>query len=140
MGFELAPIKLIITGYVMKNQIFVQTKVLSFCLFKASNLVNIHTLSDKNASDKIDAISAWCQKFCRTKILSVENFVQYFSTKVRQKSDKIVEILAWYRKLCPTKILGSVISPQNFGEKSGFSKGFCLGGEVTLQSAWGEMI
>ena len=29
----------------------------------------------------------------------------------------------------------SVISPPNFGEKSGFSKGFCLGGGVTFQSA-----
>ena len=34
----------------------------------------------------------------------------------------------------------SVISPQNFGEKLGISKGFCLGGEVTFQSAWGEMV
>ena len=26
------------------------------------------------------------------------------------------------------------------GEKSGFSKGFCLGGGVTFQSAWGERV
>ena len=35
------------------------------------------TLLDKNSSDKIVEISAWCRKFCPTK-----NFVQYFNTKV----------------------------------------------------------
>ena len=34
----------------------------------------------------------------------------------------------------------SVIFPQNFGEKSGFSKGFYQGEKVTFQSAWGEKI
>ena len=43
------------------------------------------------------------ENFVRPKILSVENFVQYFNTKVRQKSDKSVEISAWCRKFCPTK-------------------------------------
>ena len=43
------------------------------------------------------------ENFVRRKILSVENFVQYFNAKVRQKSDKIVEISAWCRKFCQTK-------------------------------------
>ena len=54
-------------------------------------------------SDKIVEISAWCRKFCRRKILSVENFVQYLNRNVRQKSDKFVEISAWCRKFCPKK-------------------------------------
>ena len=43
------------------------------------------------------------ENFVRRKLLSVENFVHYFNTKVRRKSDKIVEITAWCRKFCPTK-------------------------------------
>ena len=43
------------------------------------------------------------ENFVRRKILSVENFVQYFNAKVSQKSDKSVEISAWRRKFCPTK-------------------------------------
>ena len=43
------------------------------------------------------------ENFVWRNILSVENFVQYFNTKVRQRSHKIVEILAWCRKFCPTK-------------------------------------
>ena len=46
-----------------------------------------------------------------SKILSVENFVQYFHTKVRQKSDKSVEVFAWCQKCSPTKYL----FPRNFG-------------------------
>ena len=39
-----------------------------------------------------------------------------------------------------TPRIHSVISPQNLGAKPGFSKGFCLGGEVTFQSSWGERV
>ena len=35
------------------------------------------------------------------------------------------------------RMLHSVISPQDFEEKSGHSDGFCLG-EVIFQRAWGE--
>ena len=45
-----------------------------------------------------------CRNFgLLSEILSVENFVQCFNTKVRQKLDKSVEISAWCRKFCPTK-------------------------------------
>ena len=52
---------------------------------------------------KLSKFRLGVENFVRRKILSVENFVQRFNTKVRQKSDKIVEISAWCRKFCPTK-------------------------------------
>jgi len=52
---------------------------------------------------KVSKFQLGVENFVRRNILSVENFVQYFNTKVRQKSDKTVEISAWCRKFCPTK-------------------------------------
>ena len=45
------------------------------------------------------------ENFAQRKILSVENFVQCFNTKVGQESDKIVEISAWCRKFVQQNIL-----------------------------------
>ena len=52
---------------------------------------------------KVSKFQLDVKNFVLRNILSVENFVQYFNTKVRQKSDKTVEISAWFRKFCPTK-------------------------------------
>ena len=52
---------------------------------------------------KVSKFQLGVENFVRRNILSVENFVQYFNTKVRQKSDKTAEISAWCRKFCPTK-------------------------------------
>ena len=41
---------------------------------------------------KVSKFHLGVENFVRRNILSVENFVQYFNTKVRQKSDKTVEI------------------------------------------------
>ena len=64
-----------------------------------------NTLSDKNSSNKIVEILAYRKNFVWRKILSVENFVQYFNSKVRQKSDKIVEISALCPKILSVEIL-----------------------------------
>ena len=50
------------------------------------------TLSDKISLDKIEKISAWCQKFCQTKKFVREKLCPIFQYKVRQKLDKSVEI------------------------------------------------
>ena len=52
---------------------------------------------------KVPKFQLGVENFVQQNILSVENFVQYFNTRVRQKSDKTVEISAWCRKLCLTK-------------------------------------
>ena len=48
------------------------------------------------------------ENFVRRNILSVENFAQYFNTKVRQESDKIVEISA-DEIFCPKEILSDKV-------------------------------
>ena len=67
-------------------------------LFQVGN-----TLSDKIRRTKLSKFQLGIKNFVRGKALSVENFVQYFNTKVRQKLAKNVEISAWCRKFCPTK-------------------------------------
>ena len=63
----------------------------------------------KISRTKLSKFRIYVENFVRRKILSVENFVQYFDTKVRQKLDKIVEMSAWCRKLYPTKYLSDEI-------------------------------
>ena len=71
-----------------------------------------NTLSHKNSSHKIFEISAWCGKFCPTKIVSVENFVQYFNSQAKIRQDyrnfglvsKILSEEIFYpTKFCPKK-------------------------------------
>ena len=52
---------------------------------------------------KLSKFRLCVENFVQRKILSVENFVQYFNTKIRQKLDKSVKISALCRKFCQTR-------------------------------------
>ena len=71
--------------------------------FPSKMLSNISIQKSGKNRTKLSKFQLGVENFVRRNILSVENFVQYFYTKVRQKADKTVEISAWCRKFCPTK-------------------------------------
>ena len=80
------------------------SKILSNEKFSPSKILSNTSIQKpgKNRT-KLSKFRFDVENFVRRKILSVENFVPYFNTKVRQKSDKSVEISAWFRKFCTTK-------------------------------------
>ena len=61
-------------------------------LTKSANRVTGLPYRTKIRRTKVLKFQLGVENFVRRNILSVENFVQHFNTKVRQKSDKTVEI------------------------------------------------
>ena len=84
---------------------------------------------------KVSKFQLGVENFVRRNILSVENFVQYFNTKLRHKLDKTVEISAWCRtfwstkyfvrrKFCPKKFCLYVHIPRKIKDKSWWRRYF----------------
>ena len=59
---------------------------------------------------KLSKFRLGVENFVRRKILSVENFVQYFNTKVRQKLDK----LSKFRLDVENFVQRNILSDENF--------------------------
>ena len=59
-----------------------------------SNAIKLLPYRTKIRRTKVSKFQFGVENFVRRNILSVENFVHYFNTKVRQKSDKIIKISA----------------------------------------------
>ena len=72
-------------------------------IMKRSDLASVLPYRTKIRRTKLSKFRLGVESFVRRKILSVENFVRCFNTKVRQKSDESVEISAWCRNFFQTK-------------------------------------
>ena len=74
-----------------------------------------NTLSDKNSSDKIVEISAWCRKFCPTKNFVRRKFCPMFQYKSQAKIGQKCRNFGLVSKIlsdeifCPSKILSDEI-------------------------------
>ena len=66
--------------------------ILGLCKIQKFQFVSEIPYRTKIRRTKVSKFQLGVENFVRRNILSVENFVQYFNTKVRQKSNKTVEI------------------------------------------------
>ena len=67
------------------------------------------TLSDKNSSDKIVEISAWCRKFCPTKNFVRQKFYPMFQYKSQAKIGQICRNFSLVSKILSDEILSDKV-------------------------------